>query len=167
MIFSSLNFDSSVASVSVPWKFYFLNVLLKGTPWGLEPGKPILVNRNRFDFLPVAHYGRRNKFGFNTYYINDEGNGSLHHFWVDSLFGFISKHVRYLKKEGMNRFNLGQRTNFLKLVKIPIWQFYYAFIKCKGYKNFILGFLLSCFWALYQFVSELKLLLYQLKVKKN
>ena len=167
MIFSSLNFDSSVASVSVPWKFYFKNIQLKGTPWGLEVGKPILANRNRFDFFPVTHYGRRNKPGFKTQYIKDDENGSLHHFWVESLFEFISKHARYLKKEGVDRFNLGHRTNFLKLVKIPVWQFYYAFISCKGYKNFILGFLLSCFWTLYQFVSELKLFLYQLKVKKN
>jgi glycosyltransferase involved in cell wall biosynthesis len=164
-IFPSIDTNKNIASVSVPWQFYFKKIKLIGTPWGLENRKPILANRTRFIFEPITHYGRRNKDGYISYEIPFETNLLLHHYWVQSWAIFISKHLRYLKNEGKDRYNIGSRTNFFRLFLNPFLQFKYSFITCRGYKNKSLGLFLAFFWTTYQFLSEFSLFLYQRKIK--
>jgi glycosyltransferase involved in cell wall biosynthesis len=159
-IYPSIEKSNAIASVSVPWIFYFKKFKLIGTPWGINNYKPILANRQRFFFEPITHYGRRNKNGYTTFQITNT-NAVLHHFWVQSVRLFLSKHFRYLKKEGTDRYNMGKRTNVFKVLLCPFKEFNYSFFTCLGYKNNFLGLFLSFFWSFYQFFADLSLYLKQ------
>jgi hypothetical protein len=75
---------------------------------------------------------------------------------------FISKHLRYLKREGVDRYNNNQRINLLRLFKTPFSAFKYSFLTKKGYLDGLLGLFLSFFWVFYETTSSLKLFVYQL-----
>ena len=139
--FPKIEKSINIASVNVPWRFYFINHPLIGTPWGGDNRKPILVNRNRFLFEPMTHYGRKNKNGFKSLDVPFTKDMVLHHFWVQGWRSFIGKHIRYLKNEGRDRFELGKKTSFLKILITPLVEFKYSFYSSKGYKDGFLGFL--------------------------
>lgn len=156
-----------IGSVTVPWLFYFKNYRLKGTIWGGNNKKYLLVNKNRFEFLPITHYGRKLKEDFFNYNIvlNSYGTNLLHHYWVTSYSVFILKHLRYLEKEGIDQYNQGVRIRLKKIMLIPFKEFSFSFFKKKGYKNFLLGFGLSIFWSLYQTCIALDIILIQSQLK--
>ncbi|MGX5688838.1 hypothetical protein [Arcticibacter tournemirensis] len=143
--------DFQIGSIELPWQFYFGRHRLLGTVWGGEKYKEILVHRNRFDVLPITHYGRRRKAGFEKYTIRRMGENIIHHYWMDDISSFISKHHKYLRDEGRDRYNRGERVNLLKIILCIPYQFLYSYIKMRGYKDGFIGLFLSIFWAYYIF----------------
>lgn len=150
--FGEIEYNPNIGSVMVPWQFYFKNRKLKGTVWGGMNKKYFLVNKHRFDFLPIVHYGRKLKDGFQNYEIDYDvkKNNVLHHFWMNSYKIFIKKHLRYLKNEGKDNYNLGVRLGKKNLLVIPFKSFSNSFFKLKGYKDGFVGFFLSIFWGYYK-----------------
>jgi glycosyltransferase involved in cell wall biosynthesis len=143
--------NESIGGLIVPWQFYFKNRKLKGTPWGGMNKKYFLVNRSRFVFKPIIHYGRNLLPGFSALEISFNGQSNvLHHYWMSSLRVFVKKHMRYLKNEGKDQYNAGIRSGYKKILYTPFTQFYFSFITKKGYKDYFLGFILSLFWSFYQ-----------------
>lgn len=159
--------DKSIGDVYVPWQFYFGNRKLKGTVWGYKKEKGILVNRHKYEILPITHYGRRLKEGYKSYHILNEGDNVLHHFWMDDIKSFVAKHKKYLKDEGFDRYNAGQRISLFGIG----YNFFYQFIRCffitKGYKDGLTGGFLSLFWTWYNTSSNLSLYLFTLRSKRN
>ncbi len=160
--FKLIEKSTEIGSINVPWQFYFINHALIGTPWGGENRKQILVNKNRFLFEPIIHIGRKNKLGFKSLDLPFSEGMILHHYWVQGWQAFIGKHLRYLKKEGKARFESGRKTSILKILFTPFFELKYSYITRKGYKDGILGILLSVFWMFYQLASEIELFKYQL-----
>jgi hypothetical protein len=76
----------------------------------------------------------------------------------------ISKHRRYLKKEGAARYAQGQRTGVRRLLLVPLRAFRQAYIRQAGYRDGLLGLGLSIFWAWYQTAAELALRRHQAQV---
>jgi hypothetical protein len=148
--------DDLISSVSVPWKFYFKKKPLKGTVWGHSNRKVIMMNKNRFEFNPITHYGRRPKKGFDIFYLELNGSRTnvLHHFWSDSYKLLWKKHRKYLKDEGKDRFQLGKRVSLKSLVLTPWSEFFLCFISKKGYLDGMRGFWLSLLWSYYQTYSD-------------
>lgn len=150
--FDEISADENTGAVKVPWQFYFKRTKLHGTIWGGRNQKFFIVNKHRFAFDPVVHYGRKLKPGYiaSTIDLNKQGTNILHHYWMNSWKIFIRKHRRYLINEGMDRFNLGTRTTLKDLLLTPYREFKKSFWTLTGYKDGLLGFFLSLFWAWYQ-----------------
>jgi hypothetical protein len=159
--------SNDIASVNVPWQFYFINHRLIGTPWGGENKKPILVNRNRFLFEPKIHVGRRNITGFKSHDVSNSNDLLLHHYWVQGWSSFLGKHLRYLKKEGKVRFDQGRKSSISKILRVSFIEFKYSYFICKGYRDGYLGILLSLFWMFYQLMAEIALYRCQILHKRN
>ena len=156
--------NEKVGAVMVPWQFYFRRKKLKGTVWGGLNKKYLLVNRHRFRFAPIVHYGRQILPGFEIFEVHFNGQSNvLHHFWMNSFAVFLKKHLRYLKKEGCDQFNNGIRVSKRELLLKPFDSFYYSFFVSKGYKDGITGFLLSLFWAYYKTHSAIDVFRFQRK----
>ena len=107
--------------------------------------------------------GRHINEGFLYHEIKLKNNNYLNHFWIIDFKQLISKHRRYLKGEGYSRYNIGLRSNLLKILIKPYSQFYFAYFVKRGYVDGLLGIGLSIFWAWYQTKAEIKLLEYQIK----
>ncbi len=157
--FNELTSQPDVGAIVVPWAFYFKKTKLRGTVWGGLNHKFLLVNKNRFAFEPIAHYGRKLKPGFHSINIapNIHESNVLHHYWMSSWKVFIGKHRRYLVNEGVDRYNLGERTTLKKVMQAPYYEFKRSFWTKKGFKDGFLGFFLSLFWAWYQTSAMLSL----------
>lgn len=151
--FNSLTGNNRIGAVLVNWQFYFKKHKLSGTIWGGNNKKHLLVHKERFDFLPITHYGRKLREGFHSIEIkpNTKGTNILHHYWMTSYSVFFKKHLRYLKKEGIDNYNNGVRFIGIKqLALLPFREFRKCYVYKQGYKDGITGFLLSIFWAYYQ-----------------
>lgn len=161
-----ISLDSQVGDVYVPWQFYFGNKKLKGTVWGYNKSKGILVNKNRYEILPITHYGRRLKKGYKSFYLSNNGANLLNHFWMDDLQSFISKHRKYLKDEGHDRYVTGNRISIIGIIFNFFYQFYRCFFITKGYKDGFTGFFLSLFWMWYITNSNISLYFVTIKSEK-
>jgi hypothetical protein len=159
--------DETIGDIYVPWQFYFGNKKLRGTVWGYNKNKGIVVNRNRYEILPITHYGRRLKDGFKSYFLKPDGNNVLHHYWMDNVSTFISKHKKYLKDEGRDRYNMGQRISAGGIIYNFFYQFLYCFFVAKGYKDRFVGLFLSIFWMWYSASSNIYLYRTTISNKKN
>ena len=165
--FEELTAQQEVGAIKVPWQFYFKRTRLRGTVWGGKNQKFFLVNKHRFTFDPVVHYGRKLKTGFTstTIELNKAETNVLHHYWMNSWKIFIRKHRRYLINEGIDRYNIGTRTSFKQVLCAPYNEFKRSFWTLKGYKDGLLGFFLSAFWAWYQ--TSAMLSLYKIQKQKT
>jgi glycosyltransferase involved in cell wall biosynthesis len=161
--------DLSIGSIMVPWQFYYKKKKLKGTVWGGINKKYFLVNKYRFEFLPIVHFGRRLKEGFQNYEIafDTNKNNILHHYWMNSFKVFINKHLRYLKREGIDNYNAGKRMGKKELLFSPFNAFSNSFFKMKGYKDGFVGLFLSGFWAFYKTKIGIDIYILQSREKKK
>ncbi len=157
--FEEIATSTEIGAVKVPWQFYFKRKKLYGTIWGGRNQKFFLVNKHRFVFDPVVHYGRKLKSGYSAFIIelNKRGSNILHHYWMNSWNIFLKKHRRYLINEGIDRYNLGTRTSLNEVLLMPYREFKKSFWTLKGYKDGLVGFFLSLFWAWYQTSAMLSL----------
>jgi glycosyltransferase involved in cell wall biosynthesis len=165
--FEKISASETIGAVTVPWQFYFKRKKLLGTVWGGSNKKYFLVNKHRFSFLPIIHYGRILKKAFTSYDIVENKNKTnvLHHYWMNSLKVFLQKHKRYLKNEGQDNYNAGTRVGIKKALLTPVTAFKESFITKQGYKDGLTGFFLSSFWAYYKTHIALDILRIQ-KTKK-
>lgn len=166
-IIEDLNDDHEVGSILLPWKFYFGRYALKGTVWGGEKYKEALFRRNRFIIEPITHYGRRLVNGYTSTKIAYRDQNVLHHFWMDNISSFLNKHKRYLKNEGRDRYEKGDKISLKDLLLIIPKQLFVSFFSCRGYKDGFLGIFLSIFWSYYCFVSGLSLYKITRKERKS
>jgi hypothetical protein len=152
LLFEKICNEETIGAVYVPWHFYFKMHKLIGTIWGGNNQKHLLVNKNKFNFLPIIHYGRQLKNGYKNYFIplNKENSNILHHYWMNSYTVFIKKHQRYLKNEGQDEYDRGRRSSLRKIVLSPFKEFYFSLITKQGYQDYFIGLFLSIFWAYYK-----------------
>lgn len=162
-LFESGGPADNIGAIRVPWHFYFKNQPLKGTPWGGKNQRIFIVHNKRFIFTPEIHVGRNPVPGFGILDIEGHDNNCIHHYWMQDCKTLYEKHRRYLNNEGEARYNNGARASLLKILYTPFRQFYFSFITKKGYKNYVLGFFLSLFWAWYQTTAVIRVFKFQQK----
>lgn len=166
-LFNSETIDK-IAGIYVPWVFYFKKHKLKGTVWGGSNTKKIISDRRRYIFRPIVHNGCTLIDEKSIEYkIPDKGDNVLNHYWMTSYQQLFEKHWRYIKKEVENKYISGKRTNIKAIIKTPIKAFRDCFLKKKGYKDGVIGFFLSLFWAWYNTSIEIGIYHYQRKQVKN
>lgn len=157
------NIDPKIGGVFVPWAFFFKRHRLKGTPWGGDNLRLLIFHKARMKMTSSVHNGRTLLPSFEMYTIPDRGNNWNLHYWMSSYKQLLEKHRRYLQVEPKSRFDLGKKTNLIRIIKTPLIQFKYAFIDKKGYKDGFVGLFLSLFWSWYQTKSEYGLFKYTKK----
>jgi hypothetical protein len=166
-LFTSGRLNSRIGAVQAPILFYFGQQPLRGTPWGGANQRILLVHNQRFVFTPTVHVGRTIKPGYDYLRI-DSGEGRIiHHYWMQGYRQLLKKHLRYLQKEGGARYAKGKRTNALRILLEPVRAFRHAFLRCAGYRDGLLGLLLSVFWAWYQTSAELALRRHQARTRPS
>ena len=150
--FEKITSDPKTGAITVPWQFYFKKHKLIGTIWGGNNLKHFLVNKHRYQFLPIIHYGRKIIKGFriDNVTLNQNQTNVLHHYWMNSYRVFIRKHQRYIKHEGKDEYDRDRRVGLKKIFFAPINEFYFSLITKKGYKDNLIGWFLSAFWAYYK-----------------
>ena len=147
----------NVGAVRVPYVFHVKDRPLLGTVWGDGNAGIRMVHRQRCRLQPVVHEGFRLNTGFEVSQRGELPGEFVEHLWLTHWRPFIGKHLRYLRHEGRDRLQRGLRTTFLKVVSTPLRQFYVSFVSCRGYRDGVLGFALSSFWAFYSFIAEFRL----------
>ncbi len=157
--------SEKIGLISVPWRFYFGRYLLKGTQWGGENRKVLLVNRNKFYFSEEVHRSRHLKEGYKGLEIKANATNCVQHFWMQNIKQLINKHKRYLNEEGKSRYNHGYRCTLKRLLQTPFRAFYSSYWKKKGVKDGFIGLFLSFFWAWYETKAELELYKYSNNMK--
>jgi hypothetical protein len=160
-----ISLDETVGAIFVPWQFYFGKKKLTGTVWGFKKEKAILINRLKYQILPITHYGRQLKPGYKGYHLENNGNNVLNHYWMDNFSMFLAKHRKYLKDEGKDRYNLGERISIPGIFYYIVAQFYLSYFKYRGFRDGFTGLFLSLFWTWYTAYSNVSLFVYTLKNK--
>lgn len=139
----------NVGVIELPWRFYFMGRPLKGTIWGGDKKKRVLVHRERVHWYDHVHRGIELKDGFTKHSIENTSDEYIHHNWVLSVPAFIEKHKRYIREEGKARYENGLRYSLFSNIKETLYSFKYCFFDQKGYKDGLLGLGLSLFWMWY------------------
>jgi len=87
----------------------------------------------------------------------DASQGCIVHENYVSLTQFLDKLNRYTTDEALRLRRENRPFHFLKLFYQPAREFFSRFIKCKGYKDGFVGFLLSLLMAFYWQMTYMKL----------
>lgn len=156
---------SNAGCIMAPLSYYFKKQKLKGTVWGGIKYRTLLVHKQKFDFMPVVHLGRKLKDGYESFEIPYNGKNAIQHYWMNSYGNLIRKHIRYLKNEGEARFKNSQRTSLKELALAPIKSFRNCFFLAKGYKDGFTGLFLSLFWSWYETSALIRL--YSIQIKQS
>jgi len=166
--FEQLQSQTQIGVVSVPWLFYIKGHQLQGTVWG-DNRKYLLAHRDRFTIDPVTHYGRKLHADFlcRDIPLNAARSNFLHHNWMPGYRVFLRKHLRYLKKEGSDRYDLGLRMSREALWQVPLREFKHSYFERHGNLHGFLGLFLSAFWAYYQTHASLSLYHHQERIKRE
>ncbi|WP_187774797.1 glycosyltransferase [Pedobacter sp. BS3] len=148
------------SAVRVPIQFYFKSTPLKGTIWGgYFNNCRYMFRKGHFSVYNEVHGGTRindSKKILNVY--RSEYSLVNHHYWMTSWHQLFEKHHRYNSKEAQKLFNTGETFSLKKQLLTTIKAFRSSYIITRGYKDGIIGLLLSIFWAYYNFMNwhELK-----------
>jgi glycosyltransferase involved in cell wall biosynthesis len=162
------NEDGKCAVVLAPWIFYFKQKKLKGTMWGTEKYRPVLFCRPRVTLSGDVHLGTKINPGYIECKVGDFQDSNITHYWSNSFSTLVSKHRRYLTKEGSAKYNNGERyPGRGRHVRRAATAFYSCYIYYRGYRNGFNGLLLSLFWSWYTFASLASLRRYEKSIKTS
>lgn len=155
--------NSNIATIAVPWHFYFKEKKLKYTVWGgSKKVKKIFYNKNKVIFQDYVHKGHIIKNGHEIilktqYYIK--------HYWVDSYKQLFKKHLRYLKSEGFAKYKYGEKYSFKNKLYKSFCALKQNLIIEKGIFGGFNGIFLSFFYSWYIWQTYNALKKYEKKIK--
>jgi glycosyltransferase involved in cell wall biosynthesis len=150
--------DEKVASVEVPWQFYFGRRALKGTYWGGVNFKGgCLFHRDRVAFNHLVHNRPPPKEGFRLARIPWQRGRVLHHYWMQNYQQFLEKHRRYLRAEGERHRQMGRRFGWHRMLWGTLHSFAWSVLKKGGWRDGVTGIGLSGFYSWYVASSWLSL----------
>lgn len=154
--------------IQLPWQFFFFSKKLLGTIWGgQEKKKNSIIHRNRVNLNKQVHKGIDLNPLFKAATLNWEEDCYIYHKWINTLPTFIKKHQRYIHYEGKSKFDAGERYAMIIHLVETLKAFRISFFLKKGYKDGLIGFILSLFWMWYVFMSYRSLNQYQKSAKFN
>lgn len=162
-LFSSKEIEK-YSAVRVPMQYYFKENPLKGTIWGGENNCRFLFKKKDIQLSNLVHEGIRLAENSKVLQLNRECTDMVvHHYWITSYQSFIEKVNRYIAKEGEKMYEDGIRYSLPKQLKNSLGAFKNCFITSKGYKDGLVGVILSFIWSYYVFYSWVSLFHYPKK----
>lgn len=146
-LFPSLGPD--VGLVSVPVRYYFGNRPLEGTVWGGIRERRLLVHRDRVLLNTDLGADIVLRDGIRAFSVAFTGTNLSHHYWMRTYGEWLEKHRRYAREEAKDRRRRGERFQPWRTSRLVVEAFYFSFVTKRGYRDRMVGLLLSGFWAWY------------------
>lgn len=146
-----------VALVWAPIRFYFGGRPLRGTVWGGENRRRLLVRRSGVELSGMVFGGTHVKAGFRSLELPFSDDTAIRHHWVSGYGDWIRKHRRYLGLQPRDRFGAGHVTGLRAIGAMPARSFYDSLVTRRGYRDGVTGFALSALWAAFTTASEIAL----------
>lgn len=146
-----------VALVWAPIQFYFRNRPLRGTIWGGENRRRLLVRREGVELTRTVFGGTHLRDGYRTAELRFHPETAIRHKWATGYRDWIAKHRRYLALEPVDRADTGHITGLRAVAGRPWHSFYDSYVRKRGYRDGLTGLALSALWALYATASEASL----------
>lgn len=147
-----------VAAVDAPLRFYFAGKPLKGTVWGGQNRRRMLVRRSAVELTPTIWGGMRLRDGYRVVALPYTEETAIVHRWATGWRDLLAKHRRYLAQEAGDRADAGHVTGVRELARTPWRSFRESFFRKHGYRDGLTGLGLSLFWAGFRTAGELQLL---------
>jgi glycosyltransferase involved in cell wall biosynthesis len=147
-----------VGIVWAPIRFLVGGRPLRGTIWGGENRRRLLVRRDGVELTATTFGGTHLRPGFRMLELPFTEETAIRHHWVNGYRDWIAKHRRYLALEPIDRARAGNVTGVRAILAAPWRSFYASFVKRQGYRDGLVGLVLSLLWAAYTTASELALL---------
>ncbi len=148
--------------IEVPLQFYFKGKPLLTTIWGGDKYKRTICHRKRVVFTSKVHKGVSLRPGWESVKVPKRSHDyHIKHYWVDSYSQMFSKHLRYIKREGKDRYEMGKRFSWSYWVLATGYALKQSLIDFKGITGGIRGIFLSFFYMWYVGMSLLSLRRYE------
>lgn len=145
---------ADVAIVWAPIRFHFGARPLRGTIWGGENRRRLLVRRDGVELSPTVFGGTHLRQGFHRLDLPFTEETAIRHYWVDGYRDWIRKHRRYLALQPRDRASAGVVTGARTVAATPWRSFYDCYVRRRGYRDGATGLALSVLWAAFSTLSE-------------
>jgi glycosyltransferase involved in cell wall biosynthesis len=147
-----------VAAVDAPRRYYFAGEPLRGTIWGGQNKRRLLVRRSAVELTPTIWGGMRIQPGCRILELPFTEETAILHRWASGYGELARRHLRYLRLEPLDRAAAGEVTGVRAVARTPWRSFHESFVTKKGYRDGVRGLALSLFWAAFRTLGEVKLL---------
>jgi glycosyltransferase involved in cell wall biosynthesis len=148
-----------VGIVWAPIRFHVGGRPLRGTIWGGENRRRLLVRRSGVDLSPTVFGGTHLQPGFRRLDLPWRDETAIRHYWVDGYRDWVAKHRRYLALQPRDRARAGIVTGPRAVALAPFRSFYDCYVRQRGYRDGATGLALSLLWAGFSTAAEAGLLL--------
>jgi glycosyltransferase involved in cell wall biosynthesis len=149
---------ADLASVVLPWDFYFKGKLLRTTVWGMPKTKTFLLHRRRVTMSANVHTLAKPLEGFVTLdWAKTHPRARVRHYWIDTYEQLFEKHLRYLRFEGKARYDGGGRFSWFQAFARTGWELKRNLLDFRGILGGPRGWFLSCFYAWYVWMGWMSL----------
>jgi glycosyltransferase involved in cell wall biosynthesis len=138
-----------IGLVSVPIQYYFGKTPLKGTVWGGTRQLRLLIHRGRVRLSTELGAEVELNDGVKALAVSFTGENVSHHYWARTYDAWREKHRRYAREEAKDRWQRGERFHAGRTPRLVADAFYFSFVTKQGYRDGVLGLLLSSGWAWY------------------
>jgi hypothetical protein len=149
--------DDDVAIVDAPLQYVFAGHPLRGTIWGGENRRRLLVRRSAVELRPLIWSGMRVLAGFRILTLPFTPETAIEHRWANGYRDLVRKHRRYLEVERAHRAEAGEITGIRAIARTPWRSFRESFVTRRGYRDGVTGLGLSLFWAWFRTAGEVGL----------
>jgi glycosyltransferase involved in cell wall biosynthesis len=146
-----------VAIVDAPLQYVFAGRRLRGTTWGGENRRRLLVRRSGVELRPLIWSGMRVLDGFRIVALPFTPETAIEHRWADGYRQLLAKHRRYLAAERVHRADAGEITGLRAIARTPWRSLHESFVTRHGYRDGATGLALSLFWAWFRTAGEVGL----------
>lgn len=147
-----------VAAVDAPLRYYFRGRRLRGTVWGGQSRRRMLVRRSAVELTPTIWGGMRIHDGYRVMILPFSEKTAIVHHWSSGWRELTRKHRRYLQQESADRATAGHVTGWRELLKTPWCSFHESYVTRRGYRDGLTGLGLSIFWGAFRTASEAQLM---------
>lgn len=147
-----------VAAVDAPRQYYFAGRRLRGTVWGGERERRLLVRRSAVTLTPAIWGGMEIHHGYRVLELPFTLETAIVHRWASGYRELAVRHARYLELEPADRAAAGEITGVRAVATMPWRAFRESFVTRRGYLDGLTGLGLSLFWAVFRARGELALL---------
>lgn len=160
--------DPNLGAIKIPMRYYFMGKRLDCTRWGIEHRIVRVCNKGRIKFSSSIFNGSEVLEGYHSVVLeNQSPNSFIKHYWVDSYQEMFAKHWRYLKHEGVARYNAGQRFSWRFTLRNTCSALKQNIIDYQGYRCGFIGFFLSFFYSWFIFMSNFSVRRYQRSISHS
>ncbi len=148
--------SDTVDIVEIPFRHYIMGEWVRDSGWG-NTALPRFFKKGKITFSETIHaYMRKDPAARLKRRAADDDNYIIHFNFMDSAH-FVEKLNRYTNVEAQHLFENGEKFSSVTLFRAALREFYWRFLRRKGYRDGTRGFFLCLMMAFYRALSYIKL----------